>query len=69
MQLKAAWSASRETLNGFSDDKVLRLSAAMAYYAIFSIGPLLVLMVGLAGLVFGSESVRGEATRVPAGSS
>jgi membrane protein len=32
----------------------------MAYYAIFSIGPLLVLIVGLAGLVFGGDSVRHE---------
>jgi membrane protein len=60
MQLKTAWRVVRETLKAFSEDKVLRLSAAMAYYAIFSIGPLLVLIVGLAGLVFGGRSVRQE---------
>lgn len=60
MHLKTLWGGARETLNGFSEDKVLRLSAAMAYYTIFSIGPLLVLMVGLAGFVFGGESVRQE---------
>src|SRR5437762_213842 len=60
MKLNTAWRIIRETLKGFSEDKVLRLSAAMAYYAIFSIGPLLVLIVGVAGLVFGGESVRKE---------
>jgi membrane protein len=39
MKLKTVWRVTRETLDNFSDDKVLRLSAAMAYYAIFSIGP------------------------------
>jgi len=38
----------------------MRLAAATAYYAIFSIGPLLVLTIGVAGLVFGEESVRKE---------
>jgi uncharacterized BrkB/YihY/UPF0761 family membrane protein len=37
---------------------VVRLGAALAYYAMFSIGPLLVIAVGVAGLVFGHESVR-----------
>ena len=36
----------------------MRLAAATAYYAIFSIGPLLVLAIGLAGVVFGEETVR-----------
>src|SRR5882757_10824534 len=60
MQFKTTWRVFRELLNAFSEDKVLRLSAAMAYYAIFSIGPLLVLIVGVAGLVFGGQSVRHE---------
>jgi membrane protein len=38
----------------------MRLSAALAYYAMFSIGPLLVIAVGLAGFAFGHESVRRE---------
>jgi membrane protein len=52
----------KESINKFLEDRVLRLSAATAYYAIFSIGPLLVLVVGLAGLAFGEETVRREMT-------
>lgn len=50
----------KETFKEFGEDKALRLSAALAYYAMFSLGPLLVIAVGLAGLAFGSESVRGQ---------
>jgi len=56
------WNVLKETLNEFVQDRAMRLAAATAYYAVFSIGPLLVLVIGLAGLVFGEESVRREIT-------
>ena len=56
--MKSIWSILKQTFSEFSEDNVLRLSAALAYYSIFSIGPLLAIIVGLAGLAFGSESVR-----------
>jgi membrane protein len=42
------------------EDKALRLSAALAYYSIFSIAPLLLIAISIAGLVFGAEAVRGQ---------
>lgn len=50
----------KEAGSDFMEDRALRLSAAMAYYAVFSLGPLLLLVVGIAGLVFGEEAVRRE---------
>jgi membrane protein len=44
----------------WSDDKASRLGAALAYYALFSVAPLLIVAVGVAGLVFGEEAARGE---------
>ena len=58
MSIKSAWKIIKETFSEFGEDKVLRLSAALAYYAIFSIGPLLAIIIGLVGLAFGSEHVR-----------
>jgi membrane protein len=58
MHLKKVWSILKGTFSEFNEDKVVRLSAALAYYAMFSIGPLLVIALGLAGLLFGHESVR-----------
>ena len=40
------------------DDKAPRLAAALAYYTAFSLPPLLVLLVGLAGLIYGADVVQ-----------
>lgn len=48
------------TLDNWMEDNALRLSAALAYYSIFSIAPLLVIAISVAGLVLGDEAVRGE---------
>ena len=38
----------------------MRLSSSLAYYAIFSLAPLLVIVISMAGLVFGEEAARGQ---------
>ena len=58
MSIKSSWRIIKGTFSEFGEDNVLRLSAALAYYAIFSIGPLLAISIGLVGLAFGSEHVR-----------
>ena len=60
MNLKKTLPILKGTFKEFGEDNVLRLSAALAYYAMFSIGPLLVIAVGVAGLVFGNETVRNQ---------
>ncbi len=50
----------KRTAIAWSDANALRLSAALSYYSIFSIAPLLVLAVGIAGWFFGAEAVRGQ---------
>lgn len=42
------------------NDNALRLSAALAYYSIFSLAPLLVIVVSVAGLIFGEAAARGQ---------
>src|SRR5687768_2060089 len=42
------------------DDDASRLSAALAYYATFSMAPLLIICIALAGLVFGEQAARGQ---------
>ncbi len=60
MKLKAFWQLFPETFKEWSDDKVPRLAAALAYYTIFSIAPLLIIVIAIAGAVFGEEAARGE---------
>ncbi len=50
----------KETFNQWWDDNVSRLSAALAYYTLFSLAPLVMIAVAVAGLVFGREAASGE---------
>lgn len=49
-----------ETYREWKDDHALQWGAALAYYSIFSIAPLLLVVVSVAGLVFGREAVEGR---------
>jgi len=44
----------------WNDDNAPRLGAALAYYTILSIAPLLVIVIAIAGLIFGREAVQGQ---------
>jgi membrane protein len=44
----------------WSKDKAPRMSAALAYYTIFSLAPLLIIAVAIAGLAFGMQAAQGE---------
>ena len=59
---RGIWPLAKETFTRWSNHKASRLGAALAYYSVFSLGPLLVVVVAIAGLVFGDEAVRGELT-------
>lgn len=54
------WETLKQTVTEFIDDNVLRLSAALAYYSVFSLAPLLVICVAVAGAFLGEEAVRGQ---------
>jgi membrane protein len=50
----------KESFNGFINDNALKLSAALSYYTIFSLPPLLIIIISLSGVFFGVEAVNGE---------
>ncbi len=50
----------KQTFKEFGDDKVPRLGAALSYYTIFSMAPLLLIVIGVAGLVFGHQAAQGQ---------
>ena len=52
-----------ESVKGWSKDNVPRLGASLAYYTLFSIAPVLVIVIAVAGYFFGAEAVRGEIVR------
>jgi len=50
----------RETFSQFIADNGLKLSAALSYYAFFSLVPLLIIIINLFGFIFGTLAIRGE---------
>jgi membrane protein len=58
--LKTAWSMTKQTFGEWSNDKGGRLGAALSYYTVFSLAPLLLVVVSIAGLVFGREAAEGS---------
>ncbi len=50
----------RETVSAWSDDKSPRLAAAFAYYMLFSLAPLMIILIAIAGMVFGKEAAQGQ---------
>ena len=49
-----------DTFKGFMNDKGLKLSASLSYYTVFSMAPLLLLIISLAGAFFGREASEGR---------
>lgn len=60
MQIQNWLSYLKKSFSLWNEDHAPRLSAALAYYSIFSIAPLLVIAIGIAGLVLGDEAVSGQ---------
>jgi len=58
--LGSAWSLLRQTFSEWSEDGAPRLGAALAYYSVFSIGPLLLIAIGVASLIFEAGTVERE---------
>jgi membrane protein len=58
--IKSLWPLVKESFSQWSDDFAPSMGAALAYYTIFSIAPLLVIAIAVAGFVFGEEAASGE---------
>lgn len=58
MSFRTVWGLLRQTGRDYLDDKVPRLAAALAYYALFALAPLMLVLIAVAGLVFGADTVR-----------
>ena len=60
MILKTGWDVVTETFSKWIDDKCPRLAAALAYYTIFAMAPTLVVVIGVASMVFGQDAAQGK---------
>jgi membrane protein len=60
MKVKESWQFLRDVWAAWSEDKAPRLGAALAYYAVFSLAPLLLVAIAIAGAVFGRDAAEGQ---------
>jgi membrane protein len=58
--LKEVFSFLKEVVSNFSDDRVLKYSASLSYYTVFSIAPILIIIISIAGIFFGRDAVQGQ---------
>jgi membrane protein len=60
MNVKQIGQLVQKTVSAWIDDYAPSMGAALAYYTVFSIAPLLIIVIAVAGMVFDREAVRGE---------
>ena len=61
------WRMLKETVLAFIDDEALSRGAAIAFYTVTSIAPILLIVIAIAGLAFGREAAQGAITAQIAG--
>ncbi|HEU4471764.1 MAG TPA: YihY/virulence factor BrkB family protein [Flavisolibacter sp.] len=59
-KLRKAFSLLKHTAIAFDDDNAFKLSASLSYYTLFALGPLLIIIISLAGIFFGKDAVEGR---------
>lgn len=60
MSFKGVWELVKDTFTGFSDDKITKLSGSLAYFTVFSMGPLLVVIISFCGIFLSREAIEGK---------
>ncbi|CAN5362754.1 hypothetical protein BH11PSE11_BH11PSE11_20630 [soil metagenome] len=60
MKPNNTWTLIKAAASSWVDDYAPSMGAALSYYTLFSIAPLLLIVISIAGMVFGVEAARGE---------
>ncbi len=57
---RSAFELLKDTFAAFLEDNAMKMSAALAYYTIFSLAPLLLIIIWLTGFFFGEQAINGQ---------
>ena len=60
LSFKGLFGVLKDSFKGFGNDNVTKLSGSLAYYTVFSMGPLLVVIISLCSIFLGREAVEGK---------
>ena len=60
--MKDLWPLSKQAFSEWSEDKATKLAAALAFYTMLSIAPLLIICIKIVGKIFGAKAASGQIT-------
>src|SRR5215510_1757018 len=60
ISLRRYYTLTKKSFAAWNDDYAPSMGAAIAYYTTFSLAPLLIVVIAVAGLIFGADAARGE---------
>jgi membrane protein len=60
VSIRGLWQVLKNAFTGISEDKITKLSGSLAYYTVFSMGPLLLVIISLCGIILGREAIEGQ---------
>lgn len=60
LSFKGIWILLKDSFGSFMDDKVPKLGASLAYFTLFSVGPMLLVIIFVAGLLLGRQAIEGS---------
>jgi membrane protein len=60
LTLKSSWTLLHQTVLAWLDNYCPSMGAALAYYTLFSLAPLMLIVVSVGGMLFGADAARGE---------
>lgn len=60
LSLKGVWQILKDTGKDFVNSRITRMSAALAYYTVFSIAPMLILVISLSAIFYGRNAIEGS---------
>ncbi|WP_353137935.1 YihY/virulence factor BrkB family protein, partial [Pseudopedobacter sp.] len=60
ISFKKIWAILKSSFTGFTEHKVTKISGSLAYYTVFSMAPLLVVVISLCGVFLGREAAEGQ---------
>jgi membrane protein len=59
-KIRTALQILKHTAYAFNEDNAFKLSASLSYYTVFAMGPLLIIVLSLAGMIYGKDAARGQ---------
>lgn len=60
MKLSSQWALFKAAVKGWSNDYAPSMGAALSYYTLFSLAPMLIIVIAVAGMLFGQDAAQGE---------